>query len=205
MSNQQASIYGTSVLHIAPAEGIWKKMVKLCLYIQGTHHLFWKTGPNCELAGRGEVRAADRNPRHTPPYNPTGATTAKLLGTVLLGLVSLLQPQRLEQLQRELVVVRWWEFGPTKKQCRLESGCVGGTSCWRWSWVPEKGKPTGNDGLEGKGMLGQGDVWESGLGQVCLLVQSEEGINWQEGNTRVELLSEFRTRGSKGQITLYFL
>lgn len=76
--------------------------------------LFWKTGLNCELAGRGEVRAAVRNLRHIPPYNPTGATTAKLLGTMLLGLVWLLQPQRLEQLQCELAVVRWREFGPTK-------------------------------------------------------------------------------------------
>lgn len=158
---------------------------------------------NWRVEGKSGLQTG--TPRHTPPYNPTGATTAKLLGTVLLGLLWLLQPQRLEQLQCELVVVRWWEFGPTKKQCRLESGCVGGTSCWRWSWVPEKGKPTGNDDLEGKGMLGQGDVWESGLGQVCLLVQSEEGINWQEGNTRVALSSEFRTRGSQGQITLYFL
>ena len=83
-----------------------KKKVKLCLYIQGTHYFLWKTGLKCELAGRGEVRAAVRNLRHTPPYNPTGATTAKLLGTTLLGLVWLLQPQRLEQLQCELAVVR---------------------------------------------------------------------------------------------------
>ena len=71
--------------------------------------------------------------------------------------------------------------------------------------MPEKGKPMRTMVWKAKGWWDKvisEKVARDGCACWC---KSGGGINWQEGNTREELRSEFRTRGSQGQMTLYFL
>lgn len=71
--------------------------------------------------------------------------------------------------------------------------------------MPEKGKPTGTMVWKAKGcwdkVMSEKVAWDR---CACSCKAGKVQIG-KRVNTRVELTSEFRTRGSKGQITLYFL